>query len=303
MTLDPIIISGPTGSGKSALALDLAERLGGAILCADSRQLYENMRIGTAGPTQKEEARVPHYLFHFLSLNEKYSAGRYIREVDHVLSKLKSDGLRPIIVGGSGLYLRALRFGLSDVPPSSPATRAHLEEECGRVGPREMHERLAAIDPLRAQAIESTDALRIVRALEIFQITGKIPSEQRRVDLSAVSRIEASWFLLEASPEHLDPRLKRRVRVMLNSGLLAEEKSLADRYGKDHKLLDTMGYREARMLRLGTVSENECIELIFRRQRRYAKRQRTWSNKEPWWTRLDAFQPRLAEKLLDTLYD
>lgn len=291
-SLEPWVIAGPTASGKSALAIDLAERLGGEIVCGDSRQVYAGMRVGAAGPSDAERRRVPHHGYHEVDPRETYDAGRFLVDTDRHIADIQARGRVPLIVGGSGLYLRSWRFGLPDVPPSDAAVRARLEAELREQGPGVLHARLQRIDPSGSARIASGDGVRIVRALEIWEVSGRAPSELRPGYEGASPRHEARWLLLEAPAPWLEGRLAARAQEMFAAGLPEEALALVERVGRDHRLLGTMGYEEALGVAEGTLTAAAALERTVTRQRQYARRQRTWFRKETWWTRVDASAAR-----------
>lgn len=283
----PLVVAGPTGVGKSGLALSVAERVGGTIVCADSRQVYETMVIGTAAPDDDERARVPHVGFCEVPPEDVYDAGRFVSETDARCARLSAEDRLPLLVGGTGMYLRSWRCGLDDVPEADPALRTKLEAELDDVGPELMHRRLAGIDPETADRVAPTDPVRIVRALELFELTGQKASDLRRSHEGAAPRIDATWIWLDAPLDWIEPRLRVRAERMLAAGLVQEALALRARLGPEHRLVKTMGYEEALALHDGELAEDEALTRIVKRQRRYAKRQRTWFKKEPWWRRVD----------------
>ncbi|MES2504322.1 MAG: tRNA (adenosine(37)-N6)-dimethylallyltransferase MiaA [Myxococcota bacterium] len=280
--LTPIVIAGPTGSGKSALAMKMAKELGGEIVCADSRQIYERMSIGTAAPSQEEYILVKHHGFEHLDPKEVYSAGRFVTDTDAFVQEIQSRGKVPLIVGGTGLYLRAWRFGLADVLPSDPQVRARLEQQ----DLSDLYLKLQEVDPASAAKIKATDPVRILRALEILEISGQPASQLRHTDWAREPRVNARWLLLKPSKEELDQRLKQRVDQMFEAGLVAEAVALRDYLGpaaSPKGLLGTPGYAESLALVDGLLTEQEMFERTFIRHRQYAKQQVTWFQKESWW--------------------
>lgn len=259
--LTPIVIGGPTGSGKSAFALEMAEKIGGEIICADSRQIYQRMSIATACPSPQDYARVRHHGFERLDPKETYSAGDFIRDTDHYVQEILSRHKTPILVGGTGLYLRAWRFGLDDVLPSDPQIRQKLDQDSLEA----LYARLQIIDP--QSLINLNDSVRIKRALEIYELTGQTATSLRQTDWTRAPRVEAQWLLLKPNRAELDIRLKTRVDSMFEHGLLQEALALRDYLGAEHERLKTPGYFET-------------LELTFRRHRQYAKRQVTWFQKK-----------------------
>lgn len=274
--LIPIVIAGPTGSGKSALALEIAEKINGEIICADSRQIYQRMPIGTACPSPADYARVRHHGFERLDPKKTYSAGDFIRDTDNFVQDIFSRHKTPLIVGGTGLYLRAWRFGLDNILPSDIQIRQKLDQE----SPEILYQKLQATDP--HSLIHPSDSVRIKRALEIYELTGKSASSLRQIDWNRAPRVNAQWLLINPSKDELDTRLKKRVAWIFQQGLLQEALALREYLGT-HERLQTPGYLEALKLADGEISEEEALELTFRRHRQYAKRQTTWFQKENWW--------------------
>lgn len=297
----PVVLAGPTGIGKSAIALALAEQLGGEIICGDSRQVYDGMCIGAAGPTAQEQERVPHLGYHVVPPYEAYDAGRFWQDTDRYVAEVQARGRYPIIVGGTGLYLRIWRYGLSDVPPKDEAIRQRLEGEVAQGQLAALYEMLLRIDPEAAAAIEAQDSIRIVRALEIWELTGQKPSELRKSHGARPPRHNALWFLLDAEMGWLEKRLQQRAKQMFSAGLVAESEALVQRLGEEHTLSKTMGYQEAYALAQKRMSFEDALERTFRRQRQYAKRQRTWFRKETWWTCFPPDTPGLADALVEII--
>ena len=276
-TLKPLVIAGPTASGKSELALKLAQKLNGEIICADSRQIYRGMSIGTACPSAQDYEAIKHHGFERLDPSQTYSAGQFIKDTDHYVQVVQANHKKPILVGGTGLYLRAWRFGLDDVLPADSSIRERLEQKA----PEALYAKLEQIDPDSAESIKPTDTVRVVRALEILELTGQTASSLRQTDWNREPRIEAEWCLVTRPQAELDKRLHKRVLNMFESGLVQE--ALALRGHASQTLLDTPGYREALEYADGQIEKGDAIEKTYRRHRQYAKRQLTWFKKEPWW--------------------
>lgn len=281
--VSPIVVGGPTGSGKSDYALRLAEEIGGEIICADSRQVYAGMCIGTASPGDAERVRVRHHNYNWIEPSDSYDAARFVSDTDRVVAEVASRGRVPILVGGTGLYLRCWRFGLSDVPQSDPDVRAALRQRVESEGLDVLYAELQNKDPESAQAIYANDEFRIVRALEIFAMTGQKASAMRKSH-SQSPRQEASWYLLTMERETLNTRLLERTKHMFEQGLIDEALALRMRFPKS-PLLKTIGYEEALACADGTMSQDEAITLTHIRTRQYAKQQTTWFSKEGWWQR------------------
>lgn len=276
--VSPIVIGGPTGSGKSAYALSLAQQVGGEIICADSRQVYSKMRIGTASPTDEELSLVPHHNFNFIHPSESYDAARFIEDTDNAVSDILSRNKVPIIVGGTGLYLRCWRYGLSDVPQSDERVRQELKDR----GREALYAELQAIDPESASTISDKDEFRIIRALEIFKMTGEKASVLRRSHFKEPRQI-AEWYLIMPERAVLSERLLGRTKRMFEEGLVQEALALRCELGEGNPMLETMGYKEALAFSDGDLKLESAVERTYFRTRQYAKRQMTWFSKEKWW--------------------
>ena len=292
----PIVIAGPTASGKSALALSLAVRLGGEIVCADSRQIYDGMRIASAAPSDDERARVPHHLYGSVG-DDVMTAGAWSAHADALLHDIRERGRVPIFVGGTGLYLRAWRVGIKD--RGDPLVRARLHEEAALLGTAALHARLVQADPAAGAAISAADRVRVVRALEIFEVSGQPRGAVELVALPA--RFDAHWLLVDAPLDVLEPRISARASAMFAAGVVDEASALAARLPSGHRLLDTIGVKEAIDVAAGLSSTTAAIERTTLRTRQYARRQRTWFKKEGWWQRLNAASPDLLGEALRLL--
>ncbi|MEO1591926.1 MAG: tRNA (adenosine(37)-N6)-dimethylallyltransferase MiaA [Cyanobacteria bacterium J06632_22] len=288
-----IIVAGPTAVGKSGLALRLAERLNGAILSADSRQVYRGFDIGTAKPTPAEQAKVPHYLIDICEPTETLTLADYQQQAQAILAKLhRTGGRMPLLVGGTGLYLRAISKGLimPKVPPQ-PALRAQLTQ----LGQPQCHAFLQQVDPVAAQRIHVNDATRTLRALEVFYATGRPLSCQQGEAPPAYPILHIG---LACDPAVLAQRIERRVYQMVEAGFVDEVQTLAARYGADLALLQTLGYAEMQQYLLGKISLPSAIALTAQHTRQFAKRQRTWFRKVPEMEWFAADSPDLLEQVL-----
>ena len=278
--LMPLVIAGATGSGKSALALELALRHRGEIICADSRQFYLGMSIGTASPGDHERALVAHHGFNSIDpLNIKFDAGLFIDFAKQQIAQVQARGHRPILVGGTGLYLRALRYGFGQVPRSDELIVAELEVECANYGLEHLYQQLLKLDPISVLFIKATDKYRIIRALEIYRQIGQIPSERRKSFLGP-PQLKAHYLLKKLAKAELQLKLYERVAHMFKQGLVEEALALRARLPEQHWALKVMGYQEALLVADGHLDNNQAIERTFIRHRQYAKRQATWFNKE-----------------------
>jgi len=284
----PILIAGPTASGKSGLALRLAEAIGGVIVNADSMQVYRELRILTARPSVEEEARVPHALYGFVPAKESYSAGRYAADVARVLADIQAAGQRAIIVGGTGLYFKALTEGLSPIPPVPEAVRTFWRTRAAAVGAPGMHAELAARDAAMAQRLAPTDMQRIVRALEVLEATGVSLADWQRVPREPVLPLADTIPLrVDIDRAQLYRRIDRRFAAMMDAGA-ADEVLQLDRLGLDPGLpvCGALGVGPLRRFIAGEVSRETALIEGQTETRQYAKRQITWarSNMIAWRT-------------------
>ena len=272
-----LILAGPTASGKTALALELAERFDAEIVGADSRQIYRGMPIGTASPSRKERARAPHHLIEFLDPSERYSAARFSYDALAALDDIARRGRRAIVVGGTGFYVRALCGDVALSPAYDPVLRERLARRA-RYHPTEvLHGWLAARDPERARAIAPSDPYRIVRSLEIAlsaSSPGAVPLRSESLRSRGIPFLKIA---LEIDDATLDARILRRVDDMLAAGFVAE----AERLGAGVVASDAVGYPYALAYAGGQLTFEELRVLLVRATRRYARRQRTWFRSEP----------------------
>jgi tRNA dimethylallyltransferase len=274
-----VAVVGPTASGKTAAALALAERLGLEVVSCDSMQIYRGFDVGTAKPSASERARVRHHLIDVADPDETFSAARFVTLAEAAIAQARTRGHGALVVGGTGLYLRALRFGLFDAPSRDDALRERLyAEEAARPGT--LRERLAAVDPASAARIAPRDLLRLVRALEVHQLTGRSLSAH----FAAHDRAERHRFLVALldPPTHvLRARIIERTAAMLRAGLIEETKGLVDRYGRHLRPLGAVGYREVVAYLTGELRAPELEAAIVTATLQYARRQRTWWKREP----------------------
>jgi tRNA dimethylallyltransferase len=275
-----VVIAGPTASGKTAVGIRLAERLGAEIVNADSQQIYKHFDIGTAKPSAGELKAVRHHLVSALEPSEQCSAGRYAELADAAIAELLGRGRRAVVVGGTGLYIRFLLHGVMDAPPADVELRARLTEEAEARGVPALHAKLAAIDPEMAARIEPNDPIRIIRALEIHALTGTSPSERRAQHAFAKDRYPYQLFVLNPPREALYAAIDARARSMFQRGLLQEVRSLIERGFRDAPPMGSVGYAEALSVIEGRITEEEAVAPVARRTRQYAKRQLTWFRKE-----------------------
>jgi tRNA dimethylallyltransferase len=297
-----VLIAGPTASGKSALALALAERLGGIVVNADSMQVYGDLRIITARPTELDEARAPHRLYGHVDAAEAYSVGRWLVDAAAALAEAERLHRLPILVGGTGLYFKALTHGLSAVPPIPPnvrnAVRARLEVEGAEV----LHAELARRDPSAAERLMPADGVRIVRALEVIEATGRPLADWHRDGMAAVvDPARAIKIFLDVDRGELSRRIDARFAAMLAAGALAEVRAV-DARGLDpaSPVLKAHGVPWLRRVVAGDMTLADAAEQARRDTRRYTKRQCTWFRHQlgdwPWVSPADA-EGRVVEAL------
>jgi tRNA dimethylallyltransferase len=279
MTPKLLVICGPTASGKSDLALRLAQELNGEIINADSMQVYRGMDIGTAKPSVEERARIPHHLIDIIRPDQPFSAANFAEAADTAIRDISFRGRRPIVVGGTGLYIRSLLKGLVDSPAGTEEVRRNLLSEARELGNQAMLEELRRVDPELAERIHPNNLVRIIRALEVFRTTG-IPLSRYQQEHSFSGRQYRSLQLgIHVERQLLYSRIDDRVNLMLEQGLLQEVQQLLNAgYEPGLNAMRSIGYKELIAHLSGEYDLNEAIRLIKRNTRHYAKRQLTWFN-------------------------
>ena len=275
------VISGPTASGKTRLAIALARRIGAEIVSADSQQVYREFDIGTAKPTAEELRTVPHHLVSVVDPLESFSAARFQQLADEAIAEIAARGRRIVVVGGTGLYVRVLLHGVVPAPPAEADLRRALEQEARRVGREALHRRLAEIDPETAAQVKTSDLVRIVRALEIHALTGTTASRFRREHRFAEDRYPYRLFVLDPPRDELYRAIDERTRRMFREGLLDEVRSLVARGYREAAPMRSVGYAQALACLEGSLNLEEAMADAARATRRYAKRQLTWFRREP----------------------
>ena len=280
---EPLLIAivGPTGSGKTALSLALAQHFGGEIVNCDSLALYRGFEIGTAKPLPEERARAPHHFFDIIEPTAVFTAGDYVQEARRVVAEIAARGRLPIVVGGTGLYLRALLEGLFAGPKRSEELRERLRDAARRKGSPYLQRVLARLDPAAARKIHANDAPKLIRAIEVC-----LASRQKMTDLWQQGREPLTGFRIlriGLAPERavLYARINQRARRMFDFGLPVETAQLVERYGASLPLLQSLGYKQALDLLRGKVDRESAIAAAQQAHRNYAKRQMTWFRREP----------------------
>ncbi|MEM9193025.1 MAG: tRNA (adenosine(37)-N6)-dimethylallyltransferase MiaA, partial [Myxococcota bacterium] len=271
-----VAVVGPTATGKTRLALRLARHFGGEIVGADSVQVYRGFDIGSAKPTSEELGEVAHHLIDVVDPEAALDAKRYAELADHAIRAIVDRGNLPIVVGGTGLWLRALLLGLVDVPPVNETLRESIEAEVQRLGPAASHRRLRDVDPLSAEAIHPNDALRIVRALEVHTQTGRPLGELRRDHARGGPRYRALVLALDAEKASLRSQMDERTNRMFRAGWCREVMALLERHPRTARAFGSVGYRQLVEHLIDGVPPEETLRRIRKATWVYSKRQRTW---------------------------
>ncbi|MGL5033501.1 MAG: tRNA (adenosine(37)-N6)-dimethylallyltransferase MiaA [Microcystaceae cyanobacterium] len=283
-----IVICGPTASGKSSLALAIAQRLNTVILSADSRQIYRKLDIGTAKPSQLERAMVPHYLIDICEPTATLTLADYQEKAQNLIQTLPSPLL---FVGGTGLYLKAITKGLK-IPRVSP--QVLLRQQLQQLGQIQCYQMLVQVDPVAAKKIHANDETRTLRALEVFYVTGQAISQQQGENPPSYPILQIG---LDCDRHSLQPRIEQRTYTMIEQGLVTEVSDLINQYGANLSLLNTLGYAEIKAYLLGTITLETAIAEIIVHTRQFAKRQRTWFRAYPEIEWFDANDPQLVERV------
>ena len=274
-----VIISGPTASGKSRVALELAEKFDGEIINADSMQVYRQMDIGTAKPPAEDRARVSHHLIDIVEPGEEYSAARFRIDATRAIEDITERGKLPFITGGTGLYIKALTMGLVNGPGEDKSIRERLTKEAETGGAEVLYEKLKSVDPVSATRIHPNNLVRVIRALEVFYITGRPLSEIQAGHSFKETPFDALNIGLKLDRELLYERINHRTGEMIEAGLVEEVRGLLGQgYSRDLKPMLGLGYKEICAHLLGGVNLGEAISEIKKHTRHYAKRQMTWFN-------------------------
>lgn len=277
-----VAIIGPTAVGKSAVALALAERLGGEIVSADSRQIYRGLDVGTAKPSAEDRARVPHHLLDVVDPDERFDAARFRTLALAAITTASTLGRPTIVCGGTGLYVRALRHGLFAGPGAVPELRAALYERERLHGSGTLHGDLAAVDAPTAARLHPNDTVRIVRALEVLRVTGRPISAWQEEHGFVGADVETLVLGCSRPRDELHARITTRCRAMLDAGLLTEIRELWTRgWGPELSPLDSVGYREMGAYLRGETDYETAFDAFTRATRRLAKRQMTWWRSDP----------------------
>lgn len=296
-----VVIAGPTGVGKTDFAVHLAQKLRAEIVGADSMQIYREMEIGTAKPTPAEREAVRHHMVDIVPPDHSFDAADYAREADRVIQYLHERSILPLVVGGTGLYIKALLLGLFDTPKPDEALRERLRTEARQKGGESLHRRLQNLDPEAAARIHPNDTMRLVRALEIAELTGRPLSQHHAGHGFSRPRFDTLKIGLTLPREILYARIDRRVEQMVADGLEEEVRSLLARgYAPELKSMQALGYRHMVAFLQGRVDRTETERTLKRDHRHYAKRQLTWFKADPEFHWLSPAEAPNALELIST---
>ena len=277
-----VVLVGPTAVGKSRIAIEVARALGTEILTADSTQVYRGMNVGTDTPAEEDRQGVPHRLIDLVEPDEPFNAGEFRRLAIREISRLREQGLLPLVVGGTGLYVRALLNGLWAGPPSDRALRRKLEEEARARGGESMYRELGRVDPATARRLHPRDTVKVLRALEVYRQTGVPLSKAHEEHRQRATPFRALVLGLTMERVMLYQRIEHRVDVELAKGLVDETRTLlAKGYSRGLVSMKSLGYRQMAGYLEGEYSFEEAVRRLKRDTRRFAKRQMTWFRKEP----------------------
>ena len=281
-----IVICGPTASGKTALSIELAKKINGEIISCDSMQIYKYMDIGTAKPTPEEQKEVKHHLIDFVEPDQRYSVAEYKKDAEKSIEEILAKGKTPIIVGGTGLYVDSLIYGI-EYPEIEldEEYRKQLEKEIEEKGLESLYNKAKEIDSKAMEKISPNDKKRIMRVVEIYKATGKTKTEQEIESRTHEVKYDYKVFAIKMDREKLYERINKRVDLMVKKGLIEEVQNILKKYDKFPTAMQGLGYKEVVEYLEGKTTKEEMIEKIKMQTRRYAKRQITWfkKNKQTIW--------------------
>jgi tRNA dimethylallyltransferase len=293
MSAELLVIVGPTASGKTELAVRLAEVLGGEIVSADSVQVYRHFDIGTSKPSAEERRRAPHHLIDIVEPDEDMDAARWAKLADQAIAEIAGRGRRPIVCGGTFLWVQALLHGLAEAPPADAAVRRRHRERAEREGRAALHAELARVDPVCAARLHPNDLVRVSRALEVFELSGVTLSSWQEQHAFRTERYPARLLGIRHARASLDTRMAARVRAMFAAGWVDEVRALLARGWGATRPMRSVGYRQiAHALMRDELDEPALAEEVYRANRVFGRRQRTWLRDRPvtWLTPEQAFE-------------
>jgi tRNA dimethylallyltransferase len=276
-----LVIVGPTASGKTELAVRLAESFNGEIINADSVQIYRDYNIGSGKPTAEEQARAPHHLVSIADPRSPIDARGFADLAERAIADIRSRGRTPIVCGGTFLWIKSLVFGLAPAPPASAEIRAKHAEFAAKEGRKALHEKLASVDPESAARLAPNDLVRVSRALEIFELSGKPQSQFFSEHGFRESKHRARFCGVSLSRENLDQRIRDRAQKWLGSGWIEEVTALLAQGHKDSRAMGSVGYKQVHAFVEGELARQELEDAIVRATRVFARRQRTWLRDQP----------------------
>ena len=293
-----IVICGPTASGKTALSIELAKKINGEIISSDSMQIYKYMDIGTAKPSEEEKEGIQHYLLDFVEPNQRYSVAEFKKDAESAIEEILAKGKTPIVVGGTGLYVDSLIYGIEyqDIELDEKY-RKELENRVEKEGLEKLYEEAQKIDPQAMEKISRNDQKRILRVLEIYKATGKNKTEQEIESRKKGVKYDYKVFAINWERQLLYERINKRVDIMIEQGLIKEVEELLKKYDKFPTAMQGLGYKEVVEYLQGITTKEEMIEKLKMETRRYAKRQITWfkKNKQTIWIGYKDLQKILDE--------
>ena len=299
-----LLLMGPTGAGKSDIALELAERLPFEIVSVDSAQVFRGMDIGTAKPDRPTRDRVPHHLIDIRDPATSYSAGEFLRDAGEAMRRIWARGRQPLLVGGTMLYFHALKAGLAELPQADARIRKEIDEQAAAGGWESLHQELARVDPAAAARIHVNDPQRIQRALEVYRATGSPITRLQHNRATLFEDVEVLEFAV-APHDRLDlhRRIAARFEAMMAAGFLDEVRTLYERTDltAEHPSMRAVGYRQAWTYLAGRCGLDEAKEKAVAATRQLAKRQLTWLRRRPSATWLDSMQPHVASTVIGAL--
>jgi tRNA dimethylallyltransferase len=276
-----VLIGGPTAVGKSSLAMEVAEAIDGEIVSVDSVQIYRGLDIGSAKPSARERARIPHHLIDELDPDEECNVADFVERALEAITEIRRRGRPVIAVGGTNLYVRVLVHGIFDAPPPDASIRERHRQEAEQRGRPYLHEQLARVDPTLAERVHPNDLVRISRGLEVWELTGKPLSEHQREHAFKTPNVDALKVALNRPRKQLYERINQRVDAMIDAGLVDEYRALLQRgYDPQLKPLQSLGYRHIGMHVVDGLALDEAVELMKRDTRRFAKQQISWLRSE-----------------------
>ncbi len=300
-----VVILGPTASGKTALSMALAQKFDGEIVNCDSLAMVREFDIGTAKPTADERARAPHHLFDCIDPSEYMTAGEYARQARRVLGEISGRGHLPIVVGGTGLYLRALLEGLFRGPQRSEELRERLRENAARRGPSHLHRVLRRLDRAAAERVHANDVPKLIRAIEVCLASRQKMSELWQQERDSLRGFGILRVGLDPDRAALYDRINQRGRAMFETGLVEETKNLLEKYGSSARPLASLGYKQAVQLLRGELTRELAVSMAQQAHRNYAKRQMTWFRREPEVAWLKGFgdDPQIQREVMQRVAD